>query len=450
MKRFAFLLILIFAGSSTVSYGQRIVDRTVETICDCLNERQSDTIAFGDLVPKCAQEAFEIHREKLEKEFGAPIEQGSGPYQQMTKVVVNALLSDCPLFAEYIADESDLTDWRSECDSLIREGKLSDAYDLATKVVKEDPSNHIAYFMRGKIYAQDEQYYRAVVQFLEAISIKSDYLQAYTEMATAKSNVNDLEGAYNAIQTALEIDSTWADAYNTLGTLYYKIEEYADAAAQFRKAVQYDNQNALYRYNLGVSLQDIDENEASVKVLSSLLTDYPEDASVYYELGNAWFSLDEVPKSIEYYEKACELNPENPSYCDNAGFAYLQLEQYNKAIQYFEKSLELYPDDPEVIFTKGTAWFYLENYEMALADFNSAIALNATDYPGFYDFKGKALKKMERFKEAISSFTKSLELYPDDCEILKERMECFEVLLDEESAEADRQQMFSLGCEEVN
>jgi tetratricopeptide (TPR) repeat protein len=87
---------------------------------------------------------------------------------------------------------------------------------------------------------------------------------------------------------------------------------------------------------------------------------------------------------------------------------------------------------------------------MALADFNSAIALNPSDYPGFYDFKGKVLKKKERYKEAISSFTKSLELYPDDCEILQERMECYEVLLDEESAEADRQQMFSLGCEEVN
>ena len=447
MKKSALLLIL-FSFSLGIVNAQKIIHKTAADICDCINEQQSDTIPLGELIPECAQQAFILHKEKLEKQYKGSVDEGTEAYETMTTDVVNAMMEDCEAFAQYVADLNDLSDWKNEVDELIEEGKYGDAYDLATKVLKEDPANHQAYYKRGYIYYLDDQYYRAVVQYLEAIKIKSDYIQAYNEMARAKSKVDDLDGAYKAVSKALEIDSTYAEALNTLGMLYYKVEDYQSAVNSFRKAVYFEPETDIFHYNLGVSLQDINEYEEAAEVLQNLVRRIPEDESAWFELGNAYFGMEEYMRAIENFEKAAELNPEAPLLYDNMGYAWIQLKNYPKAIENFSRSLALSAGDQEVIFARGIAYYHSQQYSLAMNDIDQAIAIDSLNYPGFYDYKGKIAMAIGDYQQAIVAFSHSLELYPNDCEVLRLRADAYEYTENLDAAAEDRKQMNALECKE--
>jgi len=447
MKKIALILILV-SFSLGIVHAQKIVHKTAADICDCMNAQQSDTIELAELIPQCAKQAFILNKVKLEKQYNGSVDEGTEAYETMTTDVVNAMLDDCEAFAQYVADLNDLSDWKNEVDELIDEGKYGDAYDLATKVLKDDPSNHQAYFKRGYIYYLNDQYYRAVVQYLEAIKLKSDYIQAFNEMARVKSKVGDLEGAYEAVSKALEIDSTYAEAFNTLGMLYYKVEDYQSAVNSFRKAVYFDEETDIFQYNLGVSLQDIDEYAAAAEVLQDLAQRTPDDESVWFELGNAYYGMDEHLKAIENFEKAAELSPEEAVLYDNMGYAWSQLKDYQKAIENFSRSLALSAGDQEVIFSRGMAYYYTQQYTLAMTDIDEAIAIDSVNYPGFYDYKGKISMATGDYQQAIAAFSHSLELYPNDCEVLRLRAEAYDRIENLDAAAEDRKQMDVLECKE--
>lgn len=447
MKKCVFILIL-FSFSLGIVNAQKIVHKTAADICDCINEQQLDTIPLSELIPECAEQAFILNKEKLEKQYKGSVDEGTEAYETMTTDVVNAMMEDCEAFAQYVADLNDLSDWKDDVDEFIEEGKYGDAYNLATKVLKDDPANHQAYFKRGYIYYLDEQYYRAVVQYLDAIKLKSDYIQAYNEMARAKSNVDDLDGAYEAVSKALEIDSTYAEALNTLGMLYYRVENYQSAVDNFRKAVYFEPETDIFYYNLGVSLQDINEYEEAAEVLQNLSRRNPEDESVWFELGNAFYGIDEYMRAIESFEKAAEMNPEAPLLYDNMGYAWTQLKNYPKAIENFSHSLALSAGDQEVIFARGIAYYYSQQYSLAMTDIDEAIAIDSVNYPGFYDYKGKIAMATGDYLQAIVAFTHSLELYPNDCEVLGLRAEAYDYTENLDAAVEDRKQMTVLECKE--
>ena len=103
------------------------------------------------------------------------------------------------------------------------------------------------------------------------------------------------------------------------------------------------------RYQQGIDLIRAKKIENAVRVLESLIAEYPESAEVcaaYYWLGECYYSRGEYPKAAERFEKSLqfEKNTKREAGLIMLGQTYLKLNRKEQAKVQFEMLLESYPN----------------------------------------------------------------------------------------------------------
>jgi len=117
------------------------------------------------------------------------------------------------------------------------EGEFHAAIQDFTIIIKNNPRNAEALFIRGICLSNIGSELPAIEDFTKALSINPRYKEAYLERAYSKNNVEDFDGALADYGKALEIDPDYAEAYLNRGTLYYELDRDADACKDWRKAM---------------------------------------------------------------------------------------------------------------------------------------------------------------------------------------------------------------------
>ena len=75
------------------------------------------------------------------------------------------------------------------------------------------------YYAQGLSYLDDNQYGKAIIEFKRAISIDSQYKEAYCNLGVAYFNLHNLAYAEDAALKALNIDSSYEEARRLLNTI---------------------------------------------------------------------------------------------------------------------------------------------------------------------------------------------------------------------------------------
>ncbi|GAA4450476.1 hypothetical protein GCM10023189_11190 [Nibrella saemangeumensis] len=130
------------------------------------------------------------------------------------------------LFTIYLAIRYFITDHDTPSDKdrkrfqrgirLVQARNFTDAFTYFNDAVKQYPKSAVAYAYRGKCQLEQENFYSAIYDFTQSISI----------------------------------DNTQADCYLDRGIAFYKVDQYTDAFREFDKAVWYfrDEKPDAYRW----------------------------------------------------------------------------------------------------------------------------------------------------------------------------------------------------------
>ena len=108
-------------------------------------------------------------------------------------------------------------------------------------------------------------------------------------------------------------------------------------------------ENVSLRYIQSVLYQAQGRLRFAVKILESLVEDYPNDAGFLNALG--YLLTDKMDRHVEakgYLEEAFSAEPNNPAIMDSMGWVLFKLEKYEEALELLEQAFEMFPD-PEVI-----------------------------------------------------------------------------------------------------
>lgn len=119
------------------------------------------------------------------------------------------------------------------------------------------------------------------------------------------------------------------------------------------------------------------------------------------------------------------------------GSRSLQNEKYDLAIKYFELARRKSPNDPNILNNLAFTYLVCENKnpDRALQLVNQAIRhLSTVTDPNqqrmlashFYDTRGRALMQMNRMDEAAAALEMAMQIRPDNEEILKALIQCYE------------------------
>jgi len=127
-------------------------------------------------------------------------------------------------------------------------------YDLALADINNylaqiDNVSAIAYYNKGLIYHEIKKYKEAQTNYLKAIHLKDDYIDAYYNLGILKSEINEFSEAIKYYNKALEIMPNHSLSMINRAFAFYKLKHFDNALAGFKKSLELDSTyKVAYKY----------------------------------------------------------------------------------------------------------------------------------------------------------------------------------------------------------
>ncbi|MBN2553330.1 MAG: tetratricopeptide repeat protein, partial [Spirochaetales bacterium] len=324
-------------------------------------------------------------------------------------------------------------------------GKSSEAAVQLTAAAKRLPDSAEVHLLLARAYTQLKAYAESLACLDRVLQIEPDNDQIRLEKADLLFLHGDFLGGRDYIESILPRYGEDTQLRNLLARCEYNLGNWEKAAFQYRKAIDLDPGNAVYRVNLARCLERCGDEQSAVKLYLEAARDlfrqelYDELSLVMARLG------DLVPPDSD---QACELKSlegkmlfhegkkhqaENlfaevlgSGYADSGvhylyGLLLIERQDRAAAQEHLVKATEI---DPEY----SLYWFRLAENRFILGEdpwqaLDRAFDLDRED-PWINNLRGQVLLKERRYDEALPCFQKALAAAPDAAGIYGNCAEC--------------------------
>ena len=143
------------------------------------------------------------------------------------------------------------------------------ALSLYNEAIELNPNNGAAYFNRGCVYIEFQQFSEAANDFTKAMSLHVDSAIFYNNFGYALTELGQYDRAENYLKKAVALDPEYSEAYNNLGYLYIKTQKYNTALEYLKKAESMNTANDTIYANLGVAYFELHDYENALYALDN-------------------------------------------------------------------------------------------------------------------------------------------------------------------------------------
>ncbi|MCF0075075.1 tetratricopeptide repeat protein [Dyadobacter sp. CY261] len=241
-----------------------------------------------------------------------------------------------------------------------------------------------AYFHEGTKSLQAGQFAHAIAQYDNAIHIKPTVADFWYHKANGYLGIRDSAAAMTAYDKAIFYQAQFADAFLGRAKLWFAMKEYTKAATDYNHTYQISP--VLYEARVGE--------------------------------GDAFFELKQYDKAVTAYEfikineKKIGSIMSDSLYAvayNKLGMAHLALNMIDNAIEEYDRAIYKMDKSAEIYSNRGAANRLRGNLKKAISDYRQASALDPQN--PFYQLQlGHTLEKDERYADAITAFTKAIQM----------------------------------------
>lgn len=243
----------------------------------------------------------------------------------------------------------------------------------------------------------------------------SDYLAAK----------DDMKGAAEQMDYAVNLDPTDAQAWNRLLVLNIISENYEAAIAAGDRAIELNpNDIELYGY-IAPAYYNIKQYDKAIEVYKKALaavdsTDTEHRSMFLGGMGDAKFSMGDTIGAFALYDQAIEIDPNNVSILNNyAYFLTLCNRDLDKAERMSAKTVQAEPQNATFLDTYAWVFYMRKEYTMAQLYIEMAIKNERRPSSDIYDHYGDILLAVGNKQEALKQWKKALELDAGNKELLE-------------------------------
>jgi tetratricopeptide (TPR) repeat protein len=241
----------------------------------------------------------------------------------------------------------------------------------------------------------------------------------------------------------------WIDAESRVERARELYEEgrWAEAAAELRAAIDANPGNSTWYFNLGLTLEAMNDFPRAREAYEAALKLDPEDVETLNCLGVNLTRLGKYAESLKCFQQIEKLDATyEPSYCNrivtyceidrhdeaevmfylarlfkdecplcyyNIGTSLYARDQVERAIYCWKKALELDPNQPQAHARLAETYWTQGDLDEACKHYQAEMALDGEDANMLLDF-GELLLEMDDEREAESLFRKALEVSPQN------------------------------------
>ena len=237
-------------------------------------------------------------------------------------------------------------------------------------------------------------------------------------------------------ETAMSMFETSAMMYDVIGQTdslaIYNMALAADRSKNFEKAFEYYDKAAQIGYNVPVSytlatlaLREQKKNTEALEYVKKARTKFPNDKDLILQMVNISLDAGDNETAEKSLEEAIAKDPRNPQLWVAVGMVYEQLGKSEQAEKALLKGVELDPKSENGNYSLGAHYVNL-----AAAQFEEASKMKLNDP----NYEGLKAQSAANYEKAIPFLEKTLEINPNNVEVLNTLFRLYRQLGNSEKA----------------
>ncbi len=260
----------------------------------------------------------------------------------------------------------------------VRNGRLAHALELLSQACENNKQDAEIWFYLGAVHGLLGNAAGAEKSFREAITLRSDFIQARLNLANALKEQGKLADATNEYRAAIDLAPQHASIWHALSyalTMQDKLSE-AEQAAQ---------------HAMGLA---------------------PNATESYIALGSVHLAKKELAESLRLFSEALKREPNSVSALVNLGLTHKSAGQLADAKKFLNRALAIQPRLPDAHYSLGLIFLHEYRMDEAESAFSWALDQNPRHINAFEQL-GALLRHRGKRKEALEIYRRFAKEYPE-------------------------------------
>lgn len=218
-------------------------------------------------------------------------------YEQADSALT-ALISDNPKFFEAITARGQVR---------LERGDTIDALRDFEESLNVSKSQEYPYAMQAQLYAERQEWHRAIEAMNEVIRLYPDRPDLYINRAFMRYKDDDYTGAMSDYNETIHLDPYNTDALFNRALLHFEVLELKEAADDFSRVLSLDPSNFHALYNRALIYLQTKNYKKAESDFKLILKKYPRYYPAYYVLAECRQAQGDQKGAIQYMLKGDEL-----------------------------------------------------------------------------------------------------------------------------------------------
>jgi predicted O-linked N-acetylglucosamine transferase (SPINDLY family) len=301
---------------------------------------------------------------------------------------------------------------------LHQQNKLQEAKVIYEQILAIEPSDFNALQFLGLLYAQTNQFLKAVNFLSKALQINPDNVDCCTNYGNVLQELKRFDEAIGCYDKVLRIKKDALTYYNR-GSALKELKRFDESLASYEQAININPDADIYN-NLGYVLQVLNRLEEALVSYDKAISIKLDHAEAYFNRSSVLQELKRFDESLTGYEQAISFKPDYAAAYNNLGNVLKELKRFDESLSSYEQAISIKPDYAEAYFNRGVVLQELNRLEGAIVSYDQAISIRP-DYADAYFNRGNALKELKFLKEALVSYDQAISVKSDYVEAYNNR-----------------------------
>lgn len=230
-------------------------------------------------------------------------------------------------------------------------------------------------FNNGNAFYGQGRHADAAQSYLQALSYKPDYAEAFNNLATVYSEQNKKQEAITYYLQAIFNKPDYVDANFNLANVYYTQGRTAEAVELYEKVLKLQPDHLHANTNIGVAYLNLNKPEVAAAFFEKSLKLAPNDTQIDNQLGVALQAQGKLEEATGVFQKSIKTNPDNTLALNNLAMALKTQGKVSEAMAYLEQAISVNANDPETLKNLAGLYAAQGKPDEAIPYFRQSLAL---------------------------------------------------------------------------
>jgi tetratricopeptide (TPR) repeat protein len=304
---------------------------------------------------------------------------------------------------------------------LMRQGKRSEAAELNSQILKDDPSDNDARGLAATFLLEKGDVSKALTELQAVVAHSPNNPVAQYELGRVHATRGEWEQARQRFQKAIDLRPDYVMARLELAQLQLRGRDFDAALKSSEEALAIDRGSTAARLIASTALMGQKKFAESRQLLDSMLQANPSAPDVLFQLGRVNLADNKYKEAEDAFRRSYELNPANSLGLMGMVETELAQNHSDKAMQLLQTEAAKAPNRMDLVLALGNVAIRTGQYDLAVSYFQKVAASlpkGSKAQGDLFSRIGEAYRRKGDLTNAIAALQKAREILPENGVVL--------------------------------